>query len=434
MPTVSRRHYAARPLAFTLLTALATTPALAQSKRPMTNDDIMRMRAVGGVALSPSGDRVLYTVSAWEHPNANPARGDTALGDKHDRRSHMWVVPFAGGAARQLTFSERGESGPQWSPNGTTISFVSARGAATGEEGPRPQIWLLPADGGEASQLTNARDGVSAYTWSPDGIRIAYLTPDTLSRDAEAKLRRRDDPKVYEGDFRLSHLWVIDVARKQATKVTSGDYTVRGAPSWSPDGTRLAFERHPRTLIRDERRDAYVVTIATKQLDAITTTTKWRARRSSRPTGSSLAFTVNMHEWKAYKDGIMPRTIRNAHLVTFDLASTRAHQSRRSRRSTSAPASRDGRPTAGTSGSSPAIASGKASTTTRSRRSATRKMTSDVVVGGVSPARTARRWRSCSTRRAGLPRCTCRTRRCRRPSASPTPIHGWRTSHWVSRK
>jgi Tol biopolymer transport system component len=312
----------------------------------------MRLRAVGGVAIAPAGDRVLYTISAWEHPNANPAKGDTALGDKHDRRSHVWVVPFTGGAARQLTFSERGESNPQWSPNGATISFVSARGAASGDEGPRPQIWLLPADGGEASQLTTARDGVSAYSWSPDGTRIAYLTTDSLSRDAEAKLRRRDDPKVYEGDLRLSHVWVIDVASKQATKVTGGDYTVRGAPSWSPDGTQLAFDASPTTLIRDERRDAYVVTIATKQLDALTTTHDVESTPQFSPDGRSLAFTTNGHEWQAYKDGIMPRTIRNARLVTFELAT-------RVRTSHAQPAF---------DGSAPAIASGRACTTTTSPR------------------------------------------------------------------
>lgn len=295
----------------------------AQSKRPMTNDDIMRVRAVGGVALSPAGDRVLYTVSAWEHANANPARGDTALGDRHDRRSHVWIVPYTGGNARQLTYGERGESAPQWSPDGSLISFVSARGAATGEDGPRPQLWLLNADGGEAWQLTSARDGVSAYSWSPDGKRIAYLTTDSLSRDAEARLRRRDDPKVYEGDLRLSHIWVVDVATKVATKITSGAYTVRGAPSWSPDGQKLAFDASPTTLIRDERRDAYVVTIASKALDQISPNHDVESTPQFSPDGSTLAFLTNGHEWKPYKDGIMPRTIRNAHLVTFNL-STRA--------------------------------------------------------------------------------------------------------------
>ncbi len=289
----------------------------AQAKRPMTTADLMRVRSVGGAAISPSGDRVLYTVSAWEHPGA---KGDTALGDTHNRRSHVFIVSAAGGPSRQLTASERGESQPQWSPDGATIVFVSARGTAAAGEEPRPQLWLLPADGGEATVLTNARDGVSAYAWSPDGARIAYLTTDSLTRDAEAKARRRDDAKVYEGDLRLSQLWVIDVATKQATKITSGAFTVRGAPSWSPDGTKLAFDASPTTLIRDERRDAYVVTIATKQLEALTTDGSAESTPQFSPDGRTIAFTQLKDEWPGYKDGIMPRTLRNDHLVTMDVA------------------------------------------------------------------------------------------------------------------
>jgi dipeptidyl aminopeptidase/acylaminoacyl peptidase len=303
-----------------LLVAALFLPAVvsAQSKRRMTADDVMRIRGVGSVALSPNGERVLYTVSAWEHPNA---RGDTALGDRHERRSHVWIVPFAGGVARQLTSGERGESQPQWSPDGSMISFVSARGTATGEDGPRAQIWLLHADGGEGWQLTTARDGIVSFAWSPDGKRIAYVTTDTVSREAEARLRRRDDAKVYEGDLRLNHLWVVDVETKVASKLTSGPFTVRGVPSWSPDGSTLAFDASPTTLIRDERRDAYLVNVASRKLDRITTTGDVESTPQFSPDGRSLAFTINPHEWKAHQDSIMPRTIRNAHLVTWDVAS-----------------------------------------------------------------------------------------------------------------
>ncbi len=304
------------------LAAIAFVPALAlaQAKRPMTADDIMRLKGVGAVAMSPAGDRVLYTVTGWEHPNANAVKGDTALGDRHDRRSHVWVVPAAGGAARQLTFSERGESNPQWAPDGSLIAFTSARGAAGGEDGPRPQVWILPADGGEAWQLTTARDGMGAYAWSPDGRRIAFLTTDTLTRDAEAKTRRRDDAKVYEGEFRLSHIWVTDLDSKKAVKVTSGTYTVRGAPSWSPDGTQLAFDASPTPMIRDERRDAYVVDIASRQVQPLTTQHDVESAPQFSPDGKSLAFTMSPQEWPPHKDGIPPRTIRNATIVTFDLA------------------------------------------------------------------------------------------------------------------
>src|SRR5262249_21773977 len=161
-------------------------------------------KSVGGATMSPDGSNVLYSVTQWDHPNA---KGDTALGDQHERRSHVWIVSTSGGDPRQLTYGERGESAPQWSPDGQTISFISARGAGTGENAPRPQIWLLRRDGGEAWQLTSGRDGVSGYTWSPDGKRIAYTVNDSLTRDEEAKARRRDDPKVFEGDIRMSHIW-----------------------------------------------------------------------------------------------------------------------------------------------------------------------------------------------------------------------------------
>src|SRR4051812_13825976 len=111
----------------TLATALAVgalaaagmgRDASAQSaKRPMTIDDMMALKNVGGVAISPNGTLIAYSVSAWKPPAATPAKGDTALGDKHEVRSHLWLVPSDGSRpARQITFSERGESQPQWSP------------------------------------------------------------------------------------------------------------------------------------------------------------------------------------------------------------------------------------------------------------------------------------------------------------------------------
>ncbi|WP_396213910.1 prolyl oligopeptidase family serine peptidase [Gemmatimonas sp.] len=297
--------------------ALLIPTVAAAQPRGLDDADIMRLKAVGGVSLSPDGARVLYTVSAWEHP---AARGDTALGDRHERRSHVWLVAATGGTPRQLTYGERGESQPSWSPDGSTIAFVTARGAVTGDDAPRPQLWLLPADGGEARQLTTARDGVSGYAWSPDGSHIAFLTTDTLTREQEAKRRRRDDPQVYEGDFRLSHIWVVQIASGKTTKVTSGAFTVSGAPSWSPDGKRLAFAASPTPMIRDERRDAYVADVATQSIERMTTTNDVEGTPQFSPDGKLLAYAMLSHEFAPHKDGIMPRTLRNAKLVTYDLA------------------------------------------------------------------------------------------------------------------
>lgn len=297
-------------------------PSLVAAQRPMTIDDMMDLKNVGAVQVSPDGTRILYTISAWEHPAAR----DTSKGDRHDLRSHVWVVNRDGSGNRQLTFSERGESAPQWSPDGRYISFVSARGAASGDDGPRPQIWTMYADGGEASQLTTARDGVTGYAWSPDAKSIAYLATDSLTRDGEAKLRRRDDPKAFEGDMRMSHIWVIDVASKATTKITNGDFSVAGTPSWSPDASRLAYITRPTTLIRDERREGWVVTVSSKSVErlGVVAGTLIQGTPVWSPDGKWLAYGAIVDEWKPNGDGMAPRSLRNTTLYFYDIAAKSA--------------------------------------------------------------------------------------------------------------
>lgn len=313
-----------RSLSLLVAVTAVSSPLLAQGggKRPMTFADIMELRNVGGVALSPDASTVAYTVSAWEHPNAKPAATgaapDTARGDRHDMRSHIWLVSTSGGAPRQLTFSERGESSPQWSPDGKTLAFLSARGTGTDV---KTQIWLLPMDGGEAAQLTSSRESVTGFSWSRDGSKIAFLAVDTLPKGDEAKIARRDDPQVFEDDFRLSHAWVVDVATRRATEVAHGSITVSGAPSWSPDGTRFAMLAAPTTMLRDTRSDIYIASVADRSLRKITPKPEASSAPAWSPDGNTIAFTMLPQSHKARADSIMDREIGNDHLVLYDVAS-----------------------------------------------------------------------------------------------------------------
>lgn len=292
--------------------------AQGQSPRAMTIDDIMEIRQVGSPVLSPDGRQVVFTVTGWEHPDA---KSDSVRGDRHERRTHLWLVSTSGGAPRQLTFGERGESSPAWSPDGKTIAFVANRGAG---ESARPQIWLLPLEGGEARQLTRASEGVSGFRWSPDGSRIVYLSADPTPAAEAAKRRRRDDATTYEADFRQSHVWVVDVATGTESEVIHRDFTVRGVPDWSPDGTRLTFGASPTPMLRDLRGSVYIATVATKELqeiaDAPHSPTAALAQPVWSPDGKTIAFMRLPQSDVVSGDGIPAARLGYPHLILYDVA------------------------------------------------------------------------------------------------------------------
>jgi dipeptidyl aminopeptidase/acylaminoacyl peptidase len=199
----------------------------AQTKRPMSYDDIMALKTVGGTAISPDGRHVLYTLSYADMK-------------ENERRTEIWMVSAEGGKPRRFT-SGKNDNSPQWSPDGEMVAFISTRG--TGEAA-RPQIYLIPAFGGEAEKLTDSKTGVNAFTWSSDSKRIAYVAQRPLTEAEEKKQKDKDDAQVIDANFRFSHLWVIEVESKKASEIVKRDWVVSD-PQFSPDGKLISFTSHP---------------------------------------------------------------------------------------------------------------------------------------------------------------------------------------------
>jgi len=295
---------------------ISATSPFAQARRAITFDDVLGVKAVGAVNISPDGSQVLYTVRQW-----------VAEKERMEARTHIWKVAANGATpARQITFGEKGDNNPQWSPDGRHISFVSARGAG---EDVKPQIYVMRADGGEAWQLTQAKEGLLppqfSYSWAPDSSRIAFVAADPRSADEEANIKKRDDERVFEGDFRYSHIWVIPVGPHSsaavATRITEGkDYTVAAAPSWSPDGTRFVFGAGATPMLRDNRRDIYLAEVASKRIEKISTNFGSDTSPKWSPDGKSIAWTAEPYNGAPLPDGTAPGVTMQSKLMLYDVA------------------------------------------------------------------------------------------------------------------
>ncbi len=218
----------------------------AQTKRAINFDDLISMNRVGDPRISPDGKWVAYTV---------------ATPDKAANRTvrNIWLVPTAGGEARQLTRSGR-DLGARWSPDGSRIAFLSSRDGSM-------QIYLIALAGGEATKLTSISTGADNMDWSPDGKMISFTSsvyPDckddacNSKRDGDAE-KSKVKARIYDRllyrhwsdwwDYKRSHLFVVSADGGTPRDLTSGaDYDVPpvqrgGAESiaWSPDSKELCY-------------------------------------------------------------------------------------------------------------------------------------------------------------------------------------------------
>lgn len=162
-------------------------------------------------------------------PAATPSPATTATTELAENKTSVVVEnttpspqPSAQATQSSLTLTPTIEApAPQPSPTAIgksgEIAFASERTGML-------QIWIVNAGNKQIRQVTNMQDGACQPTWSPDGNRIAFISPCSARKD------------IYAG----AGMYVINVDGSSLTPLPAspeGDFD----PAWSPDGKHIAF-------------------------------------------------------------------------------------------------------------------------------------------------------------------------------------------------
>ena len=247
---------------------------------------MMQVKRVGSVNVAPDGKRVVFTV-----------REAVLEGGLSEYRTQLYLAALDGTVPRQFTHGDKSSDDPQWSPDGRWIAFVSARVG-------KKNLWVIPAEGGEAVQLTEMKSDVGSFRWSPVGKSLAFTAIDAPTELEERNSKEKSDARVVDEDVKRTRLYLVEFdalfkGLVAVRRLTGGTYSIafearagRSGYDWSPDAKSIVVA-HTHSPRPDDwhSADLSLIDVATGAIKSLVNSPSAETSPLFSPDGQSIAYT-----------------------------------------------------------------------------------------------------------------------------------------------
>ncbi len=244
-----------------------TTTLKIENKR-MTPEALWAMGRIGGMAVSPDGTKVAYTVSYYSVP-------------QNKSNSEVFVMNADGSDNQQITHTPKGESNVVWTKDGK-LRFLSNESGSS-------QIWEMNSDGSGRKQLTNYDGDIEGFAFSPDESKVLFVSqvktvastvdkypdlPKASGRIITDLMYKHWDewvttaPHPFVADFNNGLENVTDILEGEPYESPMKPFGGMEQLAWSPDGKQIAYTCRKKTGLEyaiSTNSDIYIYDLATKQ-------------------------------------------------------------------------------------------------------------------------------------------------------------------------
>ena len=202
---------------------------------------------VSGFRFSPDGKRLVLTASdqpSKDEEDRKKVKDDTLVIDRDIRMTHLWLFDIEKKSEKRMTEGDFTVSDPQWSPDGTRITYTT-RPTPKADDGDLSDLWMLTVATGEKKKIVGEDGASDTARWSPNGEWIAFTGGPAMG-------------------VATSYLYLLPASGGTAKQVSATFDLNVGTPVWSRDSRTIYFSAN--VLEANEVYAADVATGAVKQL------------------------------------------------------------------------------------------------------------------------------------------------------------------------